>query len=286
MKNNLQKIVFESEVTKDLNHKNFFDNENSKKTNDEGRVSSYDDGTELSLEFQEDDNSGVTSFNSKSAYLPINIVKRSSRHTKLPTSLNDLIIDDKVKYGVERVVNYANLNSDNFCFASSLNKSVEPTCYKNVILDKNKWPLFQLDVNNGFLYGDLEDDVYITIPQGFFDNNNKNKVCKLVKSLYGLKQALGKWNEKLVSVLKGIGFLQSAINHSLFTKSKINKFIDLLIYVDDIVITANCVNEIDQFKAFLKSKFNIKDLGNLNDFFGIEVLKTGNDMSFSKEILS
>ncbi|GKC77248.1 hypothetical protein Tco_1128022 [Tanacetum coccineum] len=137
MKNNLQKTVFESEVTKDLNHKNLFYNENSKKTNDEGRVSSYDDGTKLSLEFQKDDNSGVTSFNFESADLPINIVKRSSRHTKLPTSLNDFIIDDKVKYGVKRVVNYANLNSVNFCFAYSLNKSIEPTCYKNVILDSN-----------------------------------------------------------------------------------------------------------------------------------------------------
>ncbi|GJV95992.1 RNA-directed DNA polymerase, eukaryota, reverse transcriptase zinc-binding domain protein [Tanacetum coccineum] len=131
-------------------------------------------------------------------------------------------------------------------------------CLPMMMAQKNKWPLFQLDVNSGFLYGDLEDDVYITVPQGFFDNNNKNKVCKLVKSLYGLKQAPKKWNEKLVSVLKEIGFLQSAINHSLFTKSKINKFIDLLIYVDDIVITANCVNEIDQFKAFLKSKLTSK----------------------------
>ncbi|GJS72676.1 ribonuclease H-like domain-containing protein [Tanacetum coccineum] len=112
-------------------------------------------------------------------------------------------------------------------------------------------------------------DVYMTIPQGFSDNNNKNKVCKLVKSLYGLQQAPKKWNEKLVSVLKENSFLHSANDHSLFTKSKNNKFIALLVYVNDIIFNGNCVNEIDQFKIFLKSK----DLGNLKYFLGIEVLK-------------
>ncbi|GJV60003.1 ribonuclease H-like domain-containing protein [Tanacetum coccineum] len=68
---------------------------------------------------------------------PVNIVRRSSRQTKLPTSLNDFVIKGKVKYSVERVVNYANLNHENYCFASSLNKSIEPTCYEKCILDNN-----------------------------------------------------------------------------------------------------------------------------------------------------
>ncbi|GKC37494.1 ribonuclease H-like domain-containing protein, partial [Tanacetum coccineum] len=76
-------------------------------------------------------------FNSESADLPVNTVRRYSRHTKLHTSLNDFIIDGKVKYGVEIVVNYANVSSDNLCFASSLNKSVEPTCYEDAILANN-----------------------------------------------------------------------------------------------------------------------------------------------------
>ncbi|GJV17883.1 ribonuclease H-like domain-containing protein [Tanacetum coccineum] len=97
---------------------------------------------------------------------------------------------------------------------------------------KNKWPLFQLDVNNTFFYGDLEDNVYMTIPQGFSDKDNKNKVCKLVKSLYGLKQAHRKCNEKLVVVLKENGFVEYVNDHSLFTKSEDNKFIALLVYVD------------------------------------------------------
>ncbi|GKA67384.1 ribonuclease H-like domain-containing protein [Tanacetum coccineum] len=142
----------------------------------------------------------------------------------------------------------------------------------------NNWPLFQLDVNNAFLYGDLDEDIYMTIPKGFASKDNKNKVCKLVKSLYGLKQAPRKWNEKLVSILKENGFVQSSNDHSLFTKSKSNKFIALLVYVDDIVITGNCVDEIDKFKIFLKSKFKIKDLGHLKYFLGIKVIKTGKDL--------
>ncbi|GJV17884.1 hypothetical protein Tco_1363207 [Tanacetum coccineum] len=76
-------------------------------------------------------------FNSKVEDLPVNTIRRSSRQTKLPTSLNDIIIDGKVKYGVEIVVNYANLSHENSCFTSSLNKSIEPTCYNDVILDNN-----------------------------------------------------------------------------------------------------------------------------------------------------
>nr|GEY42599.1 ribonuclease H-like domain-containing protein [Tanacetum cinerariifolium] len=66
----------------------------------------------------------------------------------------------------------------------------------------DNWPLFQLDVNNAFLYGDIDEDIYMTIPIGFASKENNNKVCKLVKSLYGLKQAPRKWNEKLVTILK------------------------------------------------------------------------------------
>ncbi|GKA12930.1 ribonuclease H-like domain-containing protein [Tanacetum coccineum] len=103
-----------------------------------------------------------------------------------------------------------------------------------------------------------DEDIHMTIQKGLASKDNKNKVCKLVKSLYGLKQAPRKWNEKLVSVLNENGFVQSANDHSLFTKSKSNKFIALLVYVDDI------------------------DLGHLKYFLGIEVIKTGKDLCLSQ----
>ncbi|GJZ06792.1 ribonuclease H-like domain-containing protein [Tanacetum coccineum] len=215
------------------------------------------DETDFINEFYEN-----SKFNIEIEELPVNTLRRSSRQTKLPSSLNDFVVEGKVKYGVEKVVNYAYLNLDNYCFISALNKSIEPNCYEEAILDSidfnetfspvvkmsivrcviassvtNCWPLFQLDFNNAFLYGDLDEDIYMTIPKGFASKDNKNKVCKLVKSLYGLKQAPRKWNEKLVSTLKENDFVQSMNDHSFFTKSKNNKFIALLVYVDDIVIT-------------------------------------------------
>ncbi|GJZ67371.1 ribonuclease H-like domain-containing protein [Tanacetum coccineum] len=125
MKNSLKQTVFESSVTKDLNHKNLFDNENPKRHNDEGRMSSNDDGTKLNHESQGNDNFGATSieennthlegnafdetyfvfefyekseFNYENDDLPVNNVRRYSRHTKLPASLNEFVINDKVKY--------------------------------------------------------------------------------------------------------------------------------------------------------------------------------------------
>ncbi|GJV05505.1 hypothetical protein Tco_1343161 [Tanacetum coccineum] len=143
-------------------HKNFFDNENPKRPNDDGKVSYYDDCTELSSDSQNDNDSRLTfidesthlegnlsdetylvgnfyeniKFNSESVDLPVNAIRMSSRQTKLSTGLNDFIVEGKVKYGVERVVN-SNLSFDKFSFASSLNKSIEPTCYKDAILDDN-----------------------------------------------------------------------------------------------------------------------------------------------------
>ncbi|GJZ05757.1 ribonuclease H-like domain-containing protein [Tanacetum coccineum] len=137
---------------------------------------------------------------------------------------------------------------------------------------QNGWTLYQLDVNNAFLYGDLVEDVYMTLPPGYF-SKNETKVCKLVKSLYGLKQAPRKWNEKLTWALLEIGFIQSKCDYSLYVKSD-DIFIAVLVYVDDIVLTGNNFNEVEKLKDHLKSKFMIKDLGVLKYFLGIEILPT------------
>ena len=107
-------------------------------------------------------------------------------------------------------------------------------------------------------------------------------MCKLNISLYGLKQAPRQWNAKLTNALVENGFVQSKYDYSLFTKRSEHVFLALLVYVDDIVITGNNVNEIEQFKLFLKSKFQIKDLGKLKYFLGIEVLKNENGVCLSQ----
>ncbi|GJU06396.1 ribonuclease H-like domain-containing protein [Tanacetum coccineum] len=375
MKNNLKQTEFDSGVTKELNHKNFFDNENPKRPYDKGITSSNDDDTELSPDNQGDDDSEATSMDeinntcpevnvsnetdfindlyensdvsSKIEEQPVNTFRRPSRQTKLSTSLNDFVIEGKVKYMVlkklldmliliMRTIDVMNaeietLNKNYTWDITNLpanrksigNKWIWKIKYKvNGEIDRykarlvtkglnqkeridfdeifspvvkmstvrcvialsvtNNWPLFQLDVNNAFLYGDLDEEIYMTIPQGFVNKDNKTKVCRLVKSIYRLKQALRKWNEKLVNVLKENDFVQSVNDHCLFTKSKNNKFIALLVYVDDIVVTGDCEDEIDKFKTFLKYKFQIKDLGHLKYFLGIEVIKSNKDLCLTQ----
>ncbi|KAM0071898.1 putative RNA-directed DNA polymerase [Helianthus debilis subsp. tardiflorus] len=144
----------------------------------------------------------------------------------------------------------------------------------------NGWPLYQMDVNNAFLYGMLSEDVYMTQPQGY--SSNDNRVCKLVKSLYGLKQAPRQWNEKLTSVLTSMGFVQSVCDYSLFVLSKSDVFVVLLVYVDDIVVTGNNKAAIEHVKNTLRESFQIKDLGLLRYFLGIEVLYSDNGICLSQ----
>ncbi|GJS98337.1 ribonuclease H-like domain-containing protein [Tanacetum coccineum] len=151
-------------------------------------------------------------------------------------------------------------------------KIVTVKCLINLDVQSD-WSLFQMDINYAFLYGDLEETVYMTLPPGYFPDN-ETKVCKLNKSIYGLKQALRQWNAKLTATLLENNFVQSKSDYSLFTKSFGDVFIALLVYVDDIIITGNSLAEIEKVKQFLKTKFMIKDLGKLKYFLGIEVLDT------------
>ncbi|XP_052622580.1 retrovirus-related Pol polyprotein from transposon RE1 isoform X1 [Lactuca sativa] len=137
----------------------------------------------------------------------------------------------------------------------------------------NSWPLYQVDINNAFLYGNLSESVYMCQPEGYHFKDDI-RVCRLLKSLYGLKQAPRKWNERLCSSLLSFGFKQSINDYSLFVRQFQNTFVVLLVYVDDIILTGNDESEVNNVKTFLKSHFLIKDLGELKYFLGIEVLRT------------
>nr|GEY20357.1 ribonuclease H-like domain-containing protein [Tanacetum cinerariifolium] len=213
------------------------------------------------------------------------VLIRSDRQSKLPVRLNDYILSSNVKYGIEKYVNYTKLSRVNMCFATSLNTSVKSTCLSKALSDpnyveamnneikalnrNNTWTICDLpitrkpirckwlwkikykasDVNNAFLYGDLLEDVYMTFPEGY-NNDNNTKVCKFNKSLYGLKQALRQWNAKLTNALAEHGFEQSKLDYSLYTKHNGGKFIALLV-----------------------TKFMIKDLGVLKYYLGIKVVE-------------
>lgn len=80
------------------------------------------------------------------------------------------------------------------------------------------WPLHQLDIKNAFLNGDLEAEVFMCLPPGFEGRFGEGKVCKLRKSLYGLKQSPREWFERFVKVVKSYGYNQSQGDHTMFYK--------------------------------------------------------------------
>lgn len=108
---------------------------------------------------------------------------------------------------------------------------------------------------------------------------HKNLVCKLIKSIYGLKQESRQCNNKLNQSLSKLGFQRSISYDSLFTKNTINYFTIILVYVDDLILTSNKIKEITYTKQFLDIKFSIKDLGHLKYFLEFEITKFSQDIS-------
>ncbi|GKC18024.1 ribonuclease H-like domain-containing protein [Tanacetum coccineum] len=159
-------------------------------------------------------------------------LRKSNRVRNFLFKFNDYVVPSNKKYGIEKYVNYSKLSGLNMCFTSNLNKSWKPKSYQEVVLDKN-WvePM-----------------------------NNEMEAL--------LKQAPRQWNEKLTSVLNENRFVHSINDYSLFVKHNEGVILILLVYVDDIVVTGNSLDEIEKFKKFLASKFQIKDLGSLKYFVG------------------
>ena len=144
------------------------------------------------------------------------------------------------------------------------------------------WPIQQLDVNNAFLQGTLDDEVYMEQPPGFIDPDKPTHVSRLRKAVYGLKQAPRAWYMELKNYLLSLGFTNSLADTSLFVLRTCSHYTYLLIYVDDILITGSSKVIISDVLQKLATRFSVKDPEDLNYFLGVEALRTNQSLHLSQ----
>lgn len=132
------------------------------------------------------------------------------------------------------------------------------------------WILWQMDVKNAFLHGELDRVIYMEQPKGFESKDRLNYVWKLKKALYGLKQA--PCYGKIVEFQ--CGYFMAPADSSLFVKVHGGKVAIVLVYVDDLIITGDDEEEVQLMRANLSIRFQMKELGELNHFLGLEVERT------------
>lgn len=159
-----------------------------------------------------------------------------------------------------------------FDFSETFSPVIKPVTTRVVlsIALSNGWSIRQLDVNNAFLNGILTEEVFMVQPEGF-SNGDPHTICKLNKSLYGLKQSPRTWFDKLSTTLLSFGFSRARSDHSLFVKHSPSSTIYVLVYVDDILVTGNVPSEVSYHISLLHKQFALKDLGSIHYFLGVEV---------------
>lgn len=127
------------------------------------------------------------------------------------------------------------------------------------------------------------EDVYMWQPRGFEDPKFPNHVCKLRKAIYDLKQAPKAWFESLQSTLLKWGFYNTKGDTSLFIHLTKNTILIIIIYVDDILVTGGCEDELQKFTRKLNNTFSLKDLGDVHYFLGLKIIRDETCMFLSQK---
>ncbi|KAL0309397.1 UNVERIFIED_CONTAM: Retrovirus-related Pol polyprotein from transposon TNT 1-94 [Sesamum radiatum] len=141
-----------------------------------------------------------------------------------------------------------------------------------VVAASLQWHIHQVDINNAFLHGYIEEEVYMMPPKGY--SVPPGHVSKLRRSLYGLKHISRQWNVEFTSKLETYGFHQSKHDHCLYTKSGTSSIMLLLVYVDVILLAGPSEQLISEVKLYLHKEFTIKDLGAVRYFLGLEISRS------------
>ena len=137
------------------------------------------------------------------------------------------------------------------------------------IAAKRKMFVHQMDVDTAFLKGKLDEDFFMSQPEGFEVEGKEDMVCHLHRSLYGLKQSPRCWNKELSCHLLKSGFQQSIADPCVFFQWKNGKLNVVSIYVDDLILVMDLMEDLQKTKADLSARFKMKDLGQLRYCLGI-----------------
>ncbi|GKA31444.1 retrovirus-related pol polyprotein from transposon TNT 1-94 [Tanacetum coccineum] len=131
--------------------------------------------------------------------------------------------------------------------------------------------IFQMDVKTAFLNGELKEEVYVSQPEVFVDQDNPSHVYKLKKALYGLKQAPRAWYDMLSSFLISQHFSKCSVDPTLFTRKAGNDLLMVQIYVDDIIFASTNIALCNEFANLMTTKFKMSMIGQMSFFLGLQI---------------
>lgn len=143
--------------------------------------------------------------------------------------------------------------------------------------------VYQMDVKSAFLYGTIEEEVYVSQPPGVVDPDHPDKVYKVVKALYGLHQAPRSWYETLASYLISNGFQRGKIDQTLFTKKHKQDLLLVQVYVDDIIFGSTRKEICLEFEKLMHNKFQMSSMGELTFFLGLQVKQSREGIFISQD---
>ena len=135
------------------------------------------------------------------------------------------------------------------------------------------YEIWQMDFKTAFLNGSLDETIYMVQPEGFLEKGQEKKVCKLQKSIYGLKQASRSWNIKFDQSVKSYGFIQCPDEPCVYKRRSENVVVFFILYVDDILLIENDVGTLSSVKVWLSTQFDMKDLGEASHILGIKLMR-------------
>ncbi|GJW53016.1 putative ribonuclease H-like domain-containing protein [Tanacetum coccineum] len=225
-----------------------------------------------------DDEGVVTDFNNLETFMDVSPMAKSRIHTIHPTS--QILGDPKSVIEPKKI-------SEALAEAIGTKWVYRNKKDKRGVIIRNKARLvaqvYQMDVNSAFLYGTINEEVYVSQPPGFVDPKYPNKVYKVMKALYGLHQAPKAWYATLSAFLEQSGYRRGTIDNTLFIKKDKKDIMLVQVYVDDIIFGSTKKSWCDEFEALIKSKFQMSSMGELTFFLGLQVKQKADGIFISQD---